>query len=308
MKKYNYTKWQAVSDQKYVLNLDPKFQPLAKNDLYQLEHKSFTFPGGEPQLQILSKVTPGDVAITHRVNSIHDFFEIVMANDALRRMGFKNIDLVLPYFPAARQDRVCNDGEPLTIKLFADMVNNCGFDNVVIFTPHSEVTPALLNNVTVVDELEYIEKVLCHALPKKTDDVINIVCPDAGAGKRVQKIVQHLTARFPQNTVNLIRCEKIRDVKDGSLKGFFVDVDDLGGYPCLITDDINSYAGTFIGLSKKLKEKNCGQLMLFTSHSDCVEGVENACKHFDHVYTTNSKRNYDELVSVDNFTCFKFEI
>jgi ribose-phosphate pyrophosphokinase len=305
MKKYNYTKWLPVSDQKYVLNLDPKFQPLAKNDLYQLEHKSFTFPGGEPQLQILSKVTPGEVAITHRVNSIADFFEIVMANDALRRMGFKNIDLVLPYFPAARQDRVCNEGEPLTIKLFADMVNNCGFNNVVIFTPHSEVTPALLNNVTIVDELSYIEKVLCNALPKKTDTVINIVCPDAGAGKRVQKVVQHLTARFPQNTVDLIRCEKIRDVKDGSLKGFFVDSEDLNGTPCLLVDDIVSYGGTFLGLADKLREKNCGKLMIFTSHADCQAGIDNLLKKFDHVYTTNSKHDFEPN---DRLTVFPFEL
>jgi ribose-phosphate pyrophosphokinase len=222
-------------------------------------------------------------------------------------MGFRNIKLILPYFPAARQDRVCNEGEPLTIKVFTDIINGCGFDEVVILCPHSEVTAALLNNVTVLDELGYVEEIINFCGDERH---FNIVCPDAGAGKRVNKIVQHLSNTFKIKQFNLIRCEKIRDVRDGSIKEFFVDADDLGGHTTIIMDDINSMAGTFLGLGKKIKEKNCGKLMLFTTHSDCVEGVQRAVEFFDHVYTTNSKRDYDQYTyTFDNkLTCFKISV
>jgi ribose-phosphate pyrophosphokinase len=238
----------------------------------ELLYKKFNLLGGEPHFQITSPIsyTDSNLVITQRYNSVSDLFDIILANDAARRMGFKNIELILPYFPAARQDRVCNEGEPLTIKVFTDMINGCGFTKVNILCPHSEVTPALINNVVVIDELQYITKAVNDNLD---GNQFNIVCPDAGAGKRVGKIVQHLSNNNGFVNFNLIRCEKVRDVKDGSLKEFFVQSDDLGGHPTLICDDVNSMAGTFIGLGKVLREKNCGSLMLYVSHVDYVGGL-----------------------------------
>ena len=316
--------WAAEAELPYILNLDSNFKPFTRG--VDLDYKRFVFKGGEPHFQITSSANYAEASrliITQRYNEIGDLFDIILANDAARRMGFKNISLVLPYFPAARQDRVCNEGEPLTIKVFTDMINSCGFDSVTILCPHSEVTPALINNVVVLDENKYIQSVIRNLIEtdfgiamhrqnyKKEDNyVFNIVCPDAGAGKRVQKTVMGLSKTFPNFDFNLIRCEKVRDVKDGSIKEFFVDADDLGGYPTLICDDLNSMAGTFLGLGKKLKEKNCGKLMLFTTHSDCIDGVQRAVEFFDHVYTTNSKRNYDDYkYTFDNrFTCFKISL
>jgi ribose-phosphate pyrophosphokinase len=234
------------------------------------------------------------------VNNAGDFMDIILAVDAARRAGFVNIRLVLPYFPAARQDRVCNAGEPLTVAVFAKLINDCNFSKVFIFTPHSEVTPALLNNVVVVDDHEYATRIVLDMVDADaTVKKINIVCPDAGAGKRVGKIATHLANEFPQIEFEMIRCEKIRDVKDGSLKEFFVQADDLGGNPSIIFDDVVAYGGTFLGLADKLVEKNCGKLVIFTAHADCQAGIDNLASKFDLVYTTNSKRDYPETDKVN---------
>jgi ribose-phosphate pyrophosphokinase len=289
-----------------IINLDGEFSPffVAPNYIGMLlEIKKITFPGGERHIQILNNRPYKDgLIITQRVNSTEDFFEILLANDAARRMGYKHIELIIPYFPAARQDRVCNVGEPLTVKVFADLINACGFEKVSILCPHSEVTPALLNNVKVLD----IEVDLIKQIVKENSDghVFNIVSPDAGAAKRVGKIAQELANSDTWHRYDLITCGKVRDVKDGSLKAFTVQEDDLNGAPTIIIDDVNCKAGTFIGLGKKLKERNCGRLLLFTTHSDCVEGIQNASGFFDHVYTTNSKKNWEDLANLDNFTCF----
>jgi|TARA_R110002110_G_scaffold148108_1_gene339082 ribose-phosphate pyrophosphokinase len=290
---------------KYALNLDPKFNP---TEWYELEHKQLDFKGGEPHIQITQRVVDIEVVlvITQRYNNVRDLIMVVLANDAARRMGFTKIELVMPYFPAARQDRVCNEGEPLTIKVFADMINGCAFDKVSIYTPHSEVTPALLDNCRQLDlDNEFVEDIIF-------DDVFdgsvnwNIACPDAGAGKRVASIVKHLANNIPKKNFNLIRCEKVRDVKDGSLKEFHVQADDLNGYPTLIVDDINSMGGTFLGLGSVLRSKNCGDLALFTSHSDCRPGIEKVCGFFDKVYTTNSRQDWDtyNFPDIHKFKCF----
>ena len=302
----NHLHWTVKSDQRYVLNLDKDFNPYSLNsDIFYLDHKKHTFLGGEPHIQILTHdAVGGELMITQRVNSVFDCFDILLANDAARRMGFTSIRLFIPYFPAARQDRVCNVGEPLTVKVFADMINSCNFSEVIIYSPHSEVAPALLNNVTELDrDFKFVQRIVTDNSHGRD---FNIVCPDAGAGKRVGKIIQKLANTDSHRRYHLIRCEKVRDVVDGSLKEFFVQADSLNGYPSLIIDDINSMAGTFIGLGKVLRSKGCGKLMLFTSHSDCAQGIQNAVVKFDKVYTTNSRRNWGELqYTLDNvFECY----
>lgn len=293
--------WKATTDQTFILDLDPNFSPLRASlgDLvYGLKYKTLTFLGGEPHFQILTDpdmVPPGSsLIITQRYNTIGDLFNIVLAVDAARRLGFSDISLVLPYFPAARQDRVCNPGEPLTVKVFTDMINSLNLKAVHILSPHSEVTPALLNNVVVHDELKYAKYIIKQ---DQTNTVFNIVCPDAGAGKRVGKIASYLAKEFPAFTFRLIRCEKERDVRDGSLKEFVVQADDLGGRHTIIFDDIVAMGGTFLGLAAKLREKGAGRLSIFTSHADCAGGLNKLAEVFDSVYTTDSKIGPDFTLS-----------
>jgi ribose-phosphate pyrophosphokinase len=316
MKQHLHLHWKVNTDQTFVLNLDKNFNPYTDDrPLFFLKHKAHTFLGGERHIQIdtsdipdFPMVSDKRLVITQRADTISDVFDVVLAVDAARRLGFKHIELVLPYFPAARQDRVCNTGEPLTLKVYTDMINGCGFEAVYIFTPHSEVTPALLNNVVVIDELAYAEMVINDIICKEPflPKSFNIVCPDAGAGKRTLKIVSYLANVFRGCEFNLIRCEKIRDVRDGSLKEFFVQADDLDGFPTIIFDDILSMGGTFIGLGEVLKSKNCGLLMLFTAHADCQKGIEKMVNYFDWYYTTNSRKHPD--YGYDNFTMFDFSV
>ena len=306
MKQHNHIRWSATSDQIYIINLDPNFDFTVNiKERFVLPIKKFNFPGGDPHFQVdfPNVVSTQKLIITQRINGSSDFFDILLANDAARRMGFSDIELVIPYFPAARQDRVCNDGEPLTVKVFADLINNCKFSSVVIYGPHSEVAPALLDNVVVLDyDHIYIKRIIDMHPNEK---VINIVCPDAGAGKRVGKLVQKLANDDSDRTYNLIRCEKIRDVKDGSLKEFFVQDNDLHGALTIISDDCVAYGGTFLGLADKLVERNCGPLAIFTSHADCQKGLDNLATKFYKVFTTNSKQDFAES---DIINLFKIEL
>jgi ribose-phosphate pyrophosphokinase len=276
----------------YCLNLSPGFAPC--DDFAEpLDFHLSTFPGGEPHFYF--KQCPSDardLVITQRYNTVADLMLIIIANDAARRLGFTNIELVLPYFPAARQDRVCNPGEALTVKVFADLINACNFSKVHIYSPHSEVTPAVINNCTLIErDEEFLYNIVVGRGYQRLKE-INIVCPDAGAGKRVSKLSKSLVNDWPDLKVNLIRCEKVRDVATGELKEFFVQADDLGFYPTIICDDIVAYGGTFKGLGEILKQKNAGDLVLFTSHADCIEGIDAMTKYFDYFYTSNSKQDW----------------
>ena len=73
-----------------------------------------------------------------------------------------------------------------------------------------------------------------------------------------------------------------------------LDRDDFKGKDILIIDDICVYGGTFKGLSKMLKKRNCGRLFLAVSHMTVLElGEDSVVNYFDSVFTTNSKFEED---------------
>lgn len=260
------------------LNLDPAFAPLGSTN--SIEFQAFTFYGGEPHLKIhsdLSKVA--HVNITHRINSFNDMGFVLIAADALRRAGVKTLSLVIPYFPAARQDRVMVAGEPLTVKVYADLINSLNLEQVTIFDAHSEVSIALLNNCNAVSNHKFIKKVVDSMGGAK------LISPDGGALKKIYKVSHYL------NGAEVVECSKSRDVKTGQLSGFKVYADDLGGANCIIVDDICDAGGTFMGLAAELKKKNAGKLYIAISHGIFSKGIEELSKHFELIFTTDSIRN-----------------
>lgn len=266
------------------------------NHLYnEVTYEYFTFKGGEPHIKLdinsIARNTDS-VSIAHRINTFNDVGKLAITVDALRRqMGPIRMNLVLPYFPAARQDRLMVKGEPFTVKIYADIINDMNFENVIVFDPHSDVAPALINNVAVVDNHDFVLKVLQDIYPQRNAKTPILISPDAGSNKKIGSLAKFLSK---VNVMDIVKCDKTRDVKTGEITNFEVYTDDLGGRDCIIVDDICDGGGTFLGLGAKLKEKNAGKLYLVISHGIFSSGFKNLNEMFEMVYTTDSIKNYDD--------------
>ncbi|MGX1931222.1 ribose-phosphate diphosphokinase [Flagellimonas sp. 2504JD4-2] len=262
-----------------VLNLDSNFNPYPNK--LAIEFDSFTFHGGEPHIKILSSIDKEEyVTITHRIQSFNDFGLLLLAVDALHRLAIKNISVFIPYFPAARQDRVMMGGEPLSIKVYTDILNALNLNEISIYDPHSEVTPALLNNCTVISNHEFIKQTI-----KDIGEEVFLISPDGGALKKIYKLTHALGG------IEVVECSKSRDVKTGHISDFKVYAENLQGKTCLIVDDICDGGGTFIGLAKELKKKNAGKLYLAVSHGIFSKGLDELSQYFDKIYCTDSFRS-----------------
>jgi len=115
-----------------------------------------------------------------------------------------------------------------------------------------------------------------------------VLLPDGGAYKWGVKLMDKL--KF---TGTLLACAKNRVYEDGKsiLKQQLPEFD-FEGKDILIIDDICVYGGTFKGLSKLLKERNCGKLYLAVSHMTVQNlGEDPVTNYFDKVFTTNSKHD-----------------
>ncbi len=117
-----------------------------------------------------------------------------------------------------------------------------------------------------------------------------ILLPDGGAYKWGVKLMDKLGFNG-----DIVAASKNRQYVDGKSKLVQQLPDyDFNGKDILIIDDICVYGGTFKGLSKILKERNCGKLYLAVSHMTVLElGEDSVGNYFDSVFTTNSKFEED---------------
>lgn len=204
---------------------------------------------------------------------------LLMTTDALRRrIGNTPIHLTMPYVPYARQDRVCNPGEALGIKVFCDLINAQRYARVTITDPHSDVTGALLNNVTIIEQSAPVSEVLKH--PAFANGV-TLVSPDAGAAKKVLKLAKNFNIR------DVVFADKIRN----TLTGEIVDTKVRGtipyGKPLLVVDDICDGGRTFIELAKALHEKSDSKLYLYVTHGIFSKGTRGLLDHYEAIFTTD---------------------
>jgi len=93
------------------------------------------FPDGES----LVRVRPRGERSAIVVRSLHEpdtkVMETLLASDALRRSGARRVTLVCPYLPYMRQDRVFAAGEPVSQRVFCDLLG-AAFDELVTLEPH----------------------------------------------------------------------------------------------------------------------------------------------------------------------------
>jgi ribose-phosphate pyrophosphokinase len=236
--------------------------------------RQFTFPGGEVGVQIMPHAYADEqevVSITAHLKNSDDILALLQVNDAVGRQytSAKKI-LNLAYVPYARQDRVCNEGESLSIKVFASLINSCNFYKVNILDPHSDVAPALINNCVITESYKLLKKNLSDYY---------IVAPDAGAYKKAHKWAERFQAK------GVITANKVRDVRTGNILGIKVE-QDVTGLNLLVVDDIADGSRTFIELAKVLNSP--AKLELFVSHGIFSKGIKQLTEAYDHIYTTNS--------------------
>ena len=200
----------------------------------------------------------------------------------LRTHGVKRIELLMPYIPNARMDRVKNSDEVFTLKYFAEFINDLKFDTVEVLDPHSNVSTALIDNISVIEPTDIILNLLETV---NSDGNTILFFPDEGAMKRYYHIASKCDIPYVFGMKN-------RDWRSGEILGLEVlgETDVVPGKNILIIDDICSRGGTFLHSSKALKEMGAADIDLYVSHleNSVWEGDMIRSGFVRNIYTTNS--------------------
>lgn len=235
-----------------------------------IEYEWFKFSGGEIHFKIPFIKNPSPIHKIKIQASIHNSDDLMLLMLISDYFNNKPKYLELLYTPYARQDRKTTCEEPFSFKTFTKLINSCDFDSVTVYDPHSDVTPALINNINVV------ERINCLPIPSLPNNII-IVSPDAGAMKANQKVAQVFNCQHVVAT-------KVRDVYTGEITDTQVHTGiNLKGHSLMILDDICDGGRTFIELAKVLKTYEPRRLHLHITVGLFSKGIEVVQDHFDAV-------------------------
>lgn len=239
--------------------------------------KQFVFPGGEVGIKLQQPIYDQSfVKITAHMQDSEDVMALLLVVDAIRRQARNTrLTLSMPYIPYARQDRVCDEGEALSMAVFAQLINSCNFDEVIVLDPHSDVSVALLNNVRVIQQVEVFKSI------KQYWGNTIIVAPDAGAYKKSHKFAQEVGAK------GVVSCNKVREMSTGNILGMELmgEIDLQSNY--LVLDDICDGGRTFIEVASLFTGSGV-KLELAVTHGIFSKGLDVVASCYDHVYTTTS--------------------
>jgi len=276
-----------------VAVLDPDWEPAAaRAGAAVVRPRRHVFSGGEVHVQFPDlPAAAGRGLVAQRVNSSDDLVAVLLAADALRgALPGIALDLLMPYVPYARQDRRMVAGDPLSIRVLADLVNACGFGTVLVLDPHSDVTAAVIDRCHSLPVHDHVAAALDHC------GATRVVIPDAGATKRVHGMLKALGDRGAG--VATVQATKTRDLANrGRITGMQLEAGgDVAGQTCLIVDDICDGGRTFLELSKLLRGHGAAAVFLYVTHGIFSHGLEPllACPdaegRLDGVFTTDSIR------------------
>ena len=243
------------------------------------------FPTGEKHIRIRGLNVEDDVVLVYNDPS-GDVMKLGMAVDICRRARVRSIQLVMPFVPYARQDRVMVEGDPFSIRVFSEFVNSLHLNRVYITDPHSDVTPACLLHATVVPQHEVAMNAVLE-LDQYVLEPLALVAPDLGAAKKIKALQSYIKAG-PGLDIPVIQCDKTRDVETGKITGFKVLDGDPTGKHCLLVDDICDGGGTFMGLYPALRDAGAVAASLYVTHGIFSKGVHDLLECFDHIYTSDS--------------------
>ncbi len=183
-------------------------------------------------------------------------FELLIFVDALKRSSAKTINVIVPYYGYARQDRKSKPRQPITSKLVADLLTTAGVNRIICFDLHAPQIQGFFS--CLVDELTAIPLIASYYRKQDTSNVV-VVSPDHGGVNRARKIAERINA--PLAIIDKRR-PKPNEAEVMNIVGT------INGKDCLIIDDMIDTAGSCSAGAKALRKNGAKSVKIA-----CVHGV-----------------------------------
>jgi len=214
------------------------------------------FSDGEIHVKLNESVRGSDIYVIqstcHPVNQ--NLMELLVMVDALKRASARTINVVIPYYGYARQDRKTRARDPITAKLVANLIETAGADRIITMDLHATQIQGFFD--IPVDHLLGVPILSKYFVEKQLDEVV-VVSPDHGGVIRARKMAERLGA--PIAIIDKRRPEpNVAEVMN--------IVGDVRGRTAIIIDDIIDTAGTIMLAADALIEHGAKEVYACCTH------------------------------------------
>ncbi|WP_134702209.1 ribose-phosphate diphosphokinase [Ammoniphilus sp. YIM 78166] len=214
------------------------------------------FSDGEIQIKLNESVRGADVFVIQSTSAPvnQNLMELLIMLDALKRASAKSINVVIPYYGYARQDRKARARDPITAKLVANLIETAGAHRVIAMDLHATQIQGFFD--IPVDHLLGVPILAKYFLEKELSDIV-VVSPDHGGVTRARKLAERLEA--PIAIIDKRRPEpNVAEVMN--------IVGNIDGKTAILIDDMIDTAGTITLAANALVESGAKGVYACCSH------------------------------------------
>ncbi len=227
------------------------------------------FSDGEMSPYISESVRGHDVFLVQSTFAPADnFMELMLMIDAARRASAENVNVIIPYFGYARQDRKDKPRVAIAAKLVANLISAAGADRIMTCDLHADQIQGFFD--IPMDHLDgnYIFVPYLKSLGLKN---IMFASPDVGGIKRARSFAKFFDA-------DLAVCDKHR--KEANKVDSMRLIGEVEGKDVVLVDDLVDTAGTICKAATLLKEKGANSVRAVCTHpvlsGKAYENIENS--------------------------------
>ena len=215
-----------------------------------------TFSDGEIQIEIEENVRSKDIFLIQSTCApVNDHLvELLLMIDAFNRSSARRINVVIPYYGYARQDKKVAPRVPISAKLVADLLTVSGADRVITMDLHAGQIQGFFN--IPVDNL-FAAPIILKYIQNHFDSDVTIVSPDAGGVERARAFAKRLNA-------GLAIVDKRRDAPNvATAMAVIGNVEDK---VAIILDDMVDTAGTLTEAAVAIKQRGAREVHACCAH------------------------------------------
>lgn len=228
------------------------------------------FSDGEVQINLEESVRGCDVYVVQSTSDPvnQHTMELLIMIDALKRASARSINVVMPYYGYARQDRKARAREPITAKLIANLLETAGATRVIALDLHAPQIQGFFD--VPIDHLQGVPIIADYFKTKNLEDVV-VVSPDHGGVTRARRLADRLKA-----PIGIIDKRRPRP----NVAEVMNIIGNIKGKTAILIDDIIDTAGTITLAASALIECGAKEVYACCTHpvlsGPAVERIENS--------------------------------
>ena len=227
------------------------------------------FSDGELSFRYTETVRGSDVYIVQStVNGSDNLIELFLMIDAAKRASAKHVNVVIPYYGYARQDRKDKPRIAVSAKLMANLLTASGASRVVSSDLHAGQIQGFFD--IPLDHLNGSSVCVPYVKKLNLENVI-FASPDAGGTERVRDYAKYFDCEF-------VICDKTRE-KANEVKSVEV-IGEVKNKDVIIVDDLIDTGGTIAMASNVIMDKGAKSVRAIITHpvlsGNAEENLENS--------------------------------